>query len=49
MDDGQNLADEVELNFAKRFEDFKDMSTMVGLTQGASCLDVGISKVDCHE
>lgn len=47
MNKGQQLADQVELQFANQFEDFKNMSAMVGLTAGVPCSDVGITKQDC--
>ena len=47
IDKGQSLAENVELQFAKNFTDFRDMSTMVGLTAGASCNDLGITNYDC--
>ena len=49
MDRGKKLAENVEWQFANHFNDFKDMSTMVGLTAGVSCNDVGITKSDCHK
>ena len=48
MNEGARLADNVELQFANQFDDFKDMSTMVGLTAGVSCSDIGITKQDCQ-
>lgn len=48
MDEGQRLADDIELKFATKFSDFRDMSTMVGLTAGASCSDIGITKEHCR-
>ena len=47
MDEGDRLAERVEWQFAHQFEDFKDMSTMIGVTGGASCSDMGITKEDC--
>ena len=41
------MADKVEMQFANQFEDFRDMSTMVGVTAGVSCNEVGITKQDC--
>ena len=49
MDRGKKLADNVEWQFANHFNDFKDMSTMVGLTAEKSCNEVGITKSDCHK
>ena len=37
------MADKVEMQYASQFDDFKDMSTMVGVTAGVSCSDVGIT------
>ena len=42
------MADKVELQFAYQFEDFKDMTTMVNVTAGVPCSDVGITKYDCE-
>ena len=42
------MQNRVELDFATQFEDFRDMSTLVGLTGGATCSEVGISRFDCH-
>ena len=47
MNESQRMAEKVELQFASEFEDFRDMSTMVGVTAGAACSDVGITKQDC--
>ena len=43
------MQDKIELDFANKFEDFRDMTTLIGLTEGATCSDVGISKYDCQE
>ena len=43
----QEIAEKVEWQFANQFQDFKDMSTMVGLTGGASCSDIGITNYEC--
>ena len=47
LDEGQQLAENIEFQFASQFEDFKEMSTMVALTAGATAADVGINKLDC--
>ena len=41
------MANQIELQFASNFNDFKEMSTMVRITGGASCNDVGLSHDDC--
>ena len=41
------MARNIELQFANNFSDFRDMSTMIGLTAGTSCGDLGITKDDC--
>ena len=48
MKESQNMQDKTEMDFAKKFDDFRDMSTLIGLTRGAKCKEVGISKFDCH-
>ena len=47
LDEGQQLAENIEFQFASQFEDLKEMSTMVALTAGANAADVGINKLDC--
>ena len=42
------MQEKVEIEFANNFEDLKDMSTLVGLTAGGRCTEVGISRFDCH-
>lgn len=41
------MADKIEFEFASKFQDLNEMSTMVALTAGASAMDVGINKLDC--
>ena len=48
LKEGEDMQNMVELDFATQFEDFRDMSTLVGLTGGATCSEVGISRFDCH-
>ena len=40
----KKLANQVELQFASAFDDFKDMSSIVNITAGVSCSDIGITK-----
>ena len=47
MDEGRKMSNMVEFQFAQEFDDFRDMSTMVGVTAGVGCSDVGITKEDC--
>jgi hypothetical protein len=44
---GQQLANQIEFQFASQFEDFKEMSTMVGLTAGCTANELGINRHDC--
>lgn len=44
---GDEISNKIELEFAQNFNDFKEMSTMIGLTKGASCSDVGITMDNC--
>lgn len=48
MHQGDNYYNQIELQFAQQFDDFKHMSTVVGLTGGAACNDVGISVNECN-
>ena len=47
MNEGDRHSDNIEFQFATKFKDLNEMSTMVALTSGANAADLGINKLDC--
>lgn len=47
MKEGSRHSDNIEFEFATKFKDLHEMSTMVAMTSGANAADLGINKLDC--